>query len=350
MKIACITDQHFGARNDSIHFSDYFRKFYDNIFFPYLKENNISTVIDLGDTFDHRKYINYNILNLTKDMWFSKLSENDISLHCIVGNHSTYFKNTNLINSIDLLTDLYDNVTSYSEIQEINIGGLDMIFVPWINPQNSESALKTIAQTKCKIGFGHLEINGFYLNSQIIARSGLSPSIFSKFEAMYSGHFHKKSDNSTIYYLGTPYQINWSDYGEVKGFHIFDTETLEMEFIANPYTILEKIYYDDSKVDYEAIDVTQYDSKIIKLVIINKKDLYKFDRFLSKLYNDINVIDLKIIESNELDSKIIEEVDVSDDTASLIGKYIQSIEISGIENDNLSNRMHELYVEASNIE
>lgn len=350
MKIACITDQHFGARNDSIHFSEYFKKFYDNIFFPYLKENNISTVIDLGDTFDHRKYINYNIFNLTKKMWFDKLSENDIALHCIVGNHSTYFKNTNSINSIDLLTELYPNVTSYSEVEEVNIGGLNVIFVPWINPQNSKSALNIIDQTKCKIGFGHLEVNGFYLNSQIIARSGLSPSIFSNFDAMYSGHFHKRSDNSTIYYLGTPYQINWSDYGETKGFHVFDTETLGMEFIGNPYTILEKIYYDDSKTDYETVDVSEYDSKIIKLVVINKKDLYKFDRFLSRLYNDINVIDLKIIESNDLDSGIIEEVNSSDDTSSLISKYIESISISGIENDDLSNRMHELYVEASNIE
>ena len=54
MKIALITDQHFGGKSDSNSFNDYIEKFYTNQFFPYLKENNIDTVIDLGDTFDRR--------------------------------------------------------------------------------------------------------------------------------------------------------------------------------------------------------------------------------------------------------------------------------------------------------
>ena len=37
MKIALLNDTHFGARNDSNIFDEYFYKFYDNIFFPYLK-------------------------------------------------------------------------------------------------------------------------------------------------------------------------------------------------------------------------------------------------------------------------------------------------------------------------
>ena len=53
-KIALITDQHFGGKQDSQYFSDYIEKFYTNQFFPYLTENNITTVIDLGDTFDRR--------------------------------------------------------------------------------------------------------------------------------------------------------------------------------------------------------------------------------------------------------------------------------------------------------
>jgi len=348
MKIACVTDQHFGARNDSLVFSEYFKSFYDNIFFPYLKENNITRVIDLGDTFDHRKYINYNILSETKKMWFSKLKAENIELHCIVGNHCTYFKNTNRVNSIDLLTDLYPNITSYREITSVNIGGLPMLFIPWINPENHDSSLSAIKKSNTSIAFGHLEINGFHLNSNMKAKEGLDSRLFDKFDSVYSGHFHKKSDNGTIFYLGTAYQINWNDYGEDKGFHVFDTETLEMEFIRNPYTILEKIYYDDSDVNYDEFPVEPYDRKIVKLIIKEKNDLYKFDRFLSRLHNDISLVDLKIIETSEVDYSTV-NIDKIDDTQSLISDYIRGLEVDGIDNDTLSSKMNNLYTEAMDL-
>ena len=44
MKIAIITDTHFGARNDSVQFDEYFYQFYEGQFFPYLQKNNIKTV------------------------------------------------------------------------------------------------------------------------------------------------------------------------------------------------------------------------------------------------------------------------------------------------------------------
>jgi DNA repair exonuclease SbcCD nuclease subunit len=279
-------------------------------------------------------------------MWFDKLQSENIKLHCIVGNHSTYFKNTNDVNSIDLLTNLYDNVTSYPETEEVKIGGLDMLFIPWINPENAKKSLELIDTTRSKISFGHLEINGFYLNSAMVARHGIEASIFNKFDSVYTGHFHKKSDNGTIYYLGTAYQINWSDYGEKKGFHVFDTETLEMEFIENPHTILEKIYYDDSETNYDDFDVKIYNNKIVKLIVTEKNNFYKFDRFLARLYNDITVLDIKIIESNDFDEPILSDIETIDDTASLISKYVDSVNIEGINTDNLQKRMNELYAEA----
>jgi DNA repair exonuclease SbcCD nuclease subunit len=345
MKIACVTDQHFGARSDSITFSEYFDKFYSSVFFPYLEKNNIDTVIDLGDTFDHRKYINYDILARTKATWFDKLAEKNIQLHCIVGNHSTYFKNTNSINSIDLLTQGYSNVTAYSESTDVNIGGLDMQFIPWINSENSESALKMIKDTKAKVAFGHLEINGFYLNSAVVARHGLEANIFNKFDSVYTGHFHKKSDNGTIYYLGTAYQINWSDYGETKGFHVFDTETLEMEFIENPHTILEKIYYDDRTNDYSTFDVSEYAGKIIKVIVQNKTDLYGFDRFITRLYS-IDTVDIKILETHSIDEIDENDIDEIDDTRSLITHYVESVNIPSIDTPTLQTKMDTLYTEA----
>ena len=66
MKLCILGDTHFGARGDSLDFHNYFKKFYDDVFFPYLKQNNIQVVIQLGDLFDRRKFINFNSLYLAK--------------------------------------------------------------------------------------------------------------------------------------------------------------------------------------------------------------------------------------------------------------------------------------------
>ncbi len=92
MKIAIITDQHFGARNDSVHFLDFYEKFYRDTFFPKLKEEKIQAVLILGDTFDRRKYINFYSLKRAKEMFFEPLAQLGVDVHMLAGNHDTYFK------------------------------------------------------------------------------------------------------------------------------------------------------------------------------------------------------------------------------------------------------------------
>ena len=99
MKIAIITDQHFGARKGSKEFHAYFKKFYDNVFFPYLEEHKIDTVIDMGDTFDNRRSIDLWSIDWAKETYFDRLQEMGITLHSIVGNHTAYYKDTNEVNA-----------------------------------------------------------------------------------------------------------------------------------------------------------------------------------------------------------------------------------------------------------
>ena len=86
MNIVIITDQHFGARKDAAYINNYFQKFYDDIFFPYLKENKIDTIIDMGDTFDNRRNIDLASLQWSKRIYFDKLQAMGIKVHIIVGN------------------------------------------------------------------------------------------------------------------------------------------------------------------------------------------------------------------------------------------------------------------------
>ena len=340
MKIALITDTHFGARNDNLNFNEYFYDFYEGVFFPYLQQNNIKHCIHLGDLMDRRKYVSYRILKDFRERFIQPFNHLKINLHILVGNHDIYFRNTNDINSLnELLGQRHDNIFLYAEAQEVNFDGFPILLMPWINPQNEIYSFGMMDETKADTMLGHFEISGF------------DKSEFKKFDTIFSGHFHKKSDDGQIYYLGTPYQMTWSDYNCPKGFHIFDTETRELARIVNPNKIFEKLYYDDTQENYDDHDVTQYTNKYVKLIVVNKNDLYKFDKFTDKLFK-ADCHEVKIIEDfTDLDANTVSDdiVENSQDTMTLLGKYIDDLDVN-LDKTKLKGDISKLYHEAQDLE
>ena len=224
--------------------------------------------------------------------------------------------------------------------------------MPWINSQNYIYAMGMIDETKADICMGHLNINGFAMNKgQIVAEHGMEKSEFRKFDTVMSGHFHHKNDDGQIYYLGTPYELYWNDYDDPKGFHVFDTETRELERIVNRLTIFDKIYYDDTKTDYSTVDVEKYSNKYIKLIVVNKKDLYGFDAFVDKLLK-IDTYEVKIIEDfSDLDASTVSDdiVNNSEDTLTILNKYVDELDVT-LDKNRLKNIMKSLYTEAQDLE
>ena len=166
-----------------------------------------------------------------------------------------------------------------------------------------------------------------------------------------SGHFHHKSDDGQIYYLGTPYQLTWSDYNDPKGFHVFDTETRQLERIVNPFTIFSKIHYDDTQEDYDNHDVRKYRNKYVKLIVVNKKDLYKFDKFTDRLLK-ADCHEVKIVEDfSDLDANTVSDdiVKNTEDTMTLLGKYIDELEVD-LDKKRLKDTVSLLYHEAQDLE
>jgi DNA repair exonuclease SbcCD nuclease subunit len=349
MKVAIITDQHFGARNDSIAFLDFYQEFYDNTFFPSLDAAGIDNVLILGDTFDRRKYVNFYSLDRAKKMFFDKLEERGIKLFMIAGNHDTYFKNTNEVNSPELLLAEYTNISLVSSAMDITVGETPICFVPWICPENYDSSLETINESKAEICVGHFEIAGFAMYRGMESHEGLSKDMFKKFDMVFSGHYHHRSDDGHIYYLGNPYELTWQDFNDPRGFHLFDLQTRELEFIRNPYTMFERTEYDDSLVDPSIQSYQHLKNKYVKVVVVNKNDLYKFDKFITKVY-DSNPYEVKIIEDfseyseGEIDSDINLE-----DTLDVLSTYVESIE-TDYDKEKIKTFMKSLYTEAINLE
>jgi DNA repair exonuclease SbcCD nuclease subunit len=343
MKIAIITDQHFGARKNSKLFHDYFLKFYNDIFFPTLEKEGITTVIDMGDTFDIRKSIDFSALQWAKDNYFDRLENMGITLHSIVGNHTAYYKNTNEVNAVDLLLREYDNVKTYSEVTSIEVGGCNVLLVPWINKENEKMSIGLINKSQAPVCMGHLELNGFRATPGHMMEHGMQWDVFKKFKKTYSGHYHCRSNQDNIYYLGNPYEMFWNDVDDVnRGFHLFDTETLEHTPVNNPYRIHHIVYYSDT--DYQLFDARQLENKIVKVVVRNKSDTKKFEKFIDKLYN-ANVAELKIVENFMLQEAEDFEAFESEDTLSILNRYIEDSEIN-LDKSIIQRMIQEVYQEA----
>ena len=343
MKVAIITDQHFGARKNSKLFHDYFLKFYNDIFFPYLEEHGITTLIDMGDTFDSRKGIDFSALAWAKDNYYDRLKGMGIHVHTIVGNHTAYYKNTNDVNAVDLLLREYDNVTVYSEATEVSIDEwLKVLFIPWINKENEERTFKFIQTSTCKVAMGHLELNGFRAHRGCVMEHGYASELFEKFTHVFSGHYHTRSDDGRIYYLGNPYEMFWNDVGDRRGFTIFDTETLEHFHVDNPYRLFYNIYYEDTP--HQLFDASEYENKIVKVIVRKKTDTKNFEKFVDKLYS-AGVADLKVIESFVIEESEEFEVFESEDTLSILDRYIQESEIN-LDKTVIQNIMKQTYQEA----
>ena len=344
MKIAIITDQHFGARKSSRVFHDFFKKFYDNVFFPTLKKRGIDTVLDLGDTFDNRRNLDLWAAKWSADNYFSRLKDMGVTVHALVGNHTAYFKDTNKVNTLESVLGEYDNIKIYDSATEVMIGGLPILFIPWINAENNDETYAVIKESDCPVAMGHLELNGFEAHRGYIMDHGHATSPYKKFEKVFSGHYHQRSTRENITYLGNPYQIYWNDYNQKRGFHIFDTNTKKLEFIENPYQIYQKIYYNEDQIKSGIFKFHDYNQNFIKIIVEKKTDTDKFERFISQLYA-AGVHEIKVIEDPSFEQDLSEEIDIErEDTLTILERYVDDMEHS--DKDALKNILKSLYVEA----
>ena len=347
MKIALLNDTHFGVRNDSPVFQEYQNRFYRELFFPYLEENNIKCLVHLGDVVDRRKFINHQTAYNFHHKFWNKLTKMNIDTHIILGNHDTYFKNTNEVNALEQLN-VGPNVKIYSNPQEVVFDKLKILLLPWICDDTYKESVNALKQSTAQICFGHLEVKGFEMHSGFFNDHGLEKDLFKRFEKVISGHFHKKSDDGQIYYCGTQYEMTWNDYKCPKGFHIFDTQTRELTRVPNPMRIFKKIYYNDKENYYDEIDVKEFNNTHVKLYVSVKNNEAMFEHFVNRLHSEIDLYELSIIDddTSDITATVREDIlDQGEDTLTFLGNYIEQID-TDLDRKQLKDFVHRLYKEA----
>ena len=347
MKIGLITDTHYNFRKANKSFHEYFAKFYDDIFFPTLEKRKIKTVIHLGDAFDSRKGVDYWALDWAKENVYDRFQDLGITVYNIVGNHDAYYKNSNEINAIDTLLQQYFNVVRVSKPAEYIIEGMKTVLLPWICTDNEKETFELLEKTEAKVVFGHLELNGFTVYPGQYQQEGLDKKVFKKFDRVFSGHYHTRSDDGKIFYLGNPYQMFWNDVDDIRGFNIFDTNEYELEKFDNPYNMFERIYYDET--DYKKFDTSHLTNKMVKIVVRKKEDHLKFDKFVDSILK-VNPLELKIVENIDVFDDNVDCSDITtEDTLSILDKYVQEADFD-LNKDMVKKLLRDVYKEALEIE
>ena len=328
--------------------SDYQGRFYNEVFFPYLDEHNIKQIIHLGDYFDRRKYINFASLKANREHFIEPMIERGISMDLIIGNHDTYYKNTNDVNAPELLlfNEANMNVISEPEVREYD--GFNIALVPWINPENYADSIDFLLNANASWCMGHFEIEGALVHPGMTCQHGLDHSYLKRFEKVLSGHFHQKSEVKNIRYLGSQMQFTWSDYNDPKYFHIFDTDTQELTPVLNPLTMFEKAFYDDTKETFETIankDYSNLKGKFVKVVVVNKDNPYWFDTFIDKVHGQ-SPLHVSVVDDNKhMDFFDDDDIEDIEDTLTILSKYVDGLDIQG-KKKHLNELMTTLYNEA----
>ena len=351
MKLAVLNDTHCGIRNSSEIFLNNADEFYSKVFFPECEKRGVEQILHLGDYYDHRKFVNFKALNHNRKHFLDPLRKLGMKMDIIPGNHDTYYKNTNDLNSLkECLGHYMNEIHIVMEPRVMEYGSLKIALLPWINPENYESSMKFIRECKADWLGGHLELNGFEMMRGIKNTHGMSADIFKRFELVLTGHFHASSKQDNIWYLGSQMEFFWSDAHDPKHFHIIDTETREIEKIRNPYTLFQKIVYNDEKMDYNNYNTSDLDGKLVKVVVVNKSDTFTFDRFIDRIQNQ-NIHELKIAENfQEFLGENIEDEKINfDDTQEIIDSYIEAVD-TDLDKDKIKTQVRELMTEAQALE
>jgi len=343
MKIAFIGDLHFGCRNTNQVIQRHQEAFLEQIFWPYIKEHNINTVIQTGDYFDNRKWINLQTMSFQKRTFVDKAAELGVIVHGIIGNHDIPLRHSLSMNSPQqILTESHINF--YDKPKVINFDGIDITFIPWVCKENYEEITEVI-NNGGDILVGHLETQGAVLFPGRLSDDGYKPTDFKKWNEVISGHYHSQNKIANIHYIGIPFQLMWTDALVKQGFWIFDTTDRSWEFIENPLRYFHRMTWDDG-CDYP-LDILN--DSYVKINIKKKTSFEEFEKFIDRV-NFQEPFEVKIVESfEEYNQENVRDLIQLSSTTDLIGEYIDDVATEN-NKESIKKLMIEIYDEAMSLD
>ena len=342
-KILILADTHWGCRNNNQAFYDYQKKFCEFLF-SYIKDNHIKHVIHLGDLVDDRRNLHYLTIKRLREDFLEPMDklcqEDDVNFHIILGNHDIFYKDTNQINALNEIIQGKYHFYMYENPKEIYIDGEKILMLPWITPENHKRDFEIIQNSSAKYCMAHLELKDFEQTKGRLASHGDDSAIFNKFDKVFSGHYHIRSNLHNIFYVGSCFRFNWGDYSDSRGFGILDGGLIS--YIENPYNIFVMLDYDEENVpSIEAVK-----DSYCRVNVVNKTSESKFNDFINKIH-EIGVIDLLI---NETIVRVVNKDTINVVTGSTLDIFKNKIEtLNYVFKDEIKDLVDNIYLEAIGI-
>lgn len=357
MKVVIVGDLHIGVSKGNEWIRDNQEMFFENVLYPYLEDNQITDVIQTGDWFDNRDALRHDALEFSNRI-VNNLPEVVERVHTLVGNHDMHMREIIQPNSIDEHLALNRRVVGYSKPTQVEFDGTKIDMIPWICKSNYDEIMQFIGTTDSETCVGHFELTGFRFYPGNIATTGMDSDFLSPYKKVVSGHYHTphSSSDNRITYVGTPYTLTFNDAGDKRGFHVFDTDTLDLEFIENPICHHEKFDFDADEYTPGELEIEHADRVSLWVKVdnpVNKKrkvDWSPISEKISKLYHSIKVEYTDDIKSTDL---IIDGLDDSElsgkDTSDYMGSYIKTLELDVEDKKRLDSIADGLYHEALSV-
>jgi DNA repair exonuclease SbcCD nuclease subunit len=300
-KVAIFSDLHLGVHSNSSEWHKYAIE-WANWFREECRDKGIKDLIFCGDWHHNRSEISVNTLQVSADI-LDMFEE--FNLIAITGNHDIYYKHRTDVNSLSIFKNR-KNVTILEQYQTLEAFDKKLSFCPWNTPT------KVIEESD--VIFGHFEIETFKMNAFKICEEGVRvKDLLKKSSLIISGHFHTRHEKQfgagTILYVGNPFQMDFGDAGNRKGYHILDLDTLEYEFFENNVSpCYEKITLSElvEEGDITPIVKNKISNNIVKLKVdknISQDDMDILTAVFNKLQPEQLSIDYDINFNRILDNR-----------------------------------------------
>jgi DNA repair exonuclease SbcCD nuclease subunit len=300
-KVAIFSDLHLGVHSNSTEWHKYAIE-WANWFRDECREKGIKDIIFCGDWHHNRSEISVNTLQVSADIL--DLFE-EFNLIAITGNHDIYYKHRTDVNSLSIFKNRR-NVTILEQYQTLEAFDRKLSFCPWNTPT------KVIDDSD--VIFGHFEIESFKMNTFKVCEEGVKvKDLLKKSSLVISGHFHTRHEKQygagTILYVGNPFQMDFGDAGNQKGYHILDLDTLEYEFFENNVSpCYEKITLSElvEEGDITPIIKNKISNNIVKLKVdknISQEDMDILTSVFNKLQPEQFSVDYDINFNRILDNR-----------------------------------------------
>lgn len=250
----------------------------------YCVENEINQIVIGGDIL-HGKSVIYAIAQKVMLRFFRKYKK-DIEFTVIDGNHDVSGKGSDAVSALESLASEPNVCWIGMKDRKETIGNI--FFVP-----HSKDMVDIIRNSQEDILISHFGLNEGKLNSgiSIVSDIGLK-DLRGKYKLVLLGHYHKPQEiienEMSVYYVGSPIQLDWGEKEDEKRFLVVDTSDLSVK----------------------SIPTTGYSKHIeLKITNENKKQIVEEAKKLQELGHKVNVIAETQLDMDGIDIKVIDKTE-----------------------------------------